>query len=67
MDLCSAYPKQSRSSQVTRIVIAGCVLVLPTILLRLYARALYTKKLWLDDYMTIFATVSRKTNILFYV
>lgn len=57
-ELCAAYPKASRSGEITRIVAAGCIIVFPTIALRLYTRVAYTKKLWTDDYATIFATVS---------
>ena len=57
MDLCAAYPTASKSWEVTRTTIVGCVLVLPTIALRLYTRIAYTKKLWTDDYATILATV----------
>lgn len=40
-----------------RTVIIGCSIVFPIIALRLYTRMAYTKRLWVDDYATIFAAV----------
>ncbi|KAH8655543.1 hypothetical protein BX600DRAFT_372284, partial [Xylariales sp. PMI_506] len=55
--LCAAFPKASRSWEITRTTIVGCMLVFPTIALRLYSRIAYTKKLWADDFATIIATI----------
>ncbi|KAL0929576.1 uncharacterized protein CTRU02_215475 [Colletotrichum truncatum] len=54
-DLCAAYPKASRSLAVERTIIVGSAVVFPTIVLRLFARARYAKRLWIDDYITILA------------
>jgi hypothetical protein len=41
----------------TRTIVVGCSLVFSTIALRLYVRVVYTKRLWMDDYVAILAAV----------
>ncbi|KAH7009426.1 uncharacterized protein B0I36DRAFT_226338, partial [Microdochium trichocladiopsis] len=57
-EICASYPKESRSSEVISVPIAGCVIVFPVIALRLYSRLRYAKGFSGDDFATIAAAVA---------
>ncbi|KAH7029683.1 uncharacterized protein B0I36DRAFT_205612, partial [Microdochium trichocladiopsis] len=56
-EICDGFPKESRSWEVIGVTTAGCVIVFPIILLRLYSRTHYATGLSGDDFATIAAAV----------
>ncbi|KAL6401424.1 hypothetical protein AUP68_15294 [Ilyonectria robusta] len=55
--LCTGYPIESRSREVKTAAIACAALAFPIVALRCVARWMVTKKLWLDDWTAVMATV----------
>ena len=57
-ELCQAYPKETRSSEVRLAAILCTAFVVPIVMLRFYSRLTITKRLGIDDYMTLVALIS---------
>lgn len=55
--LCTGYPIESRSREVKTAAIACAALAFPIVALRCVARWMVTKRLWLDDWTAVMATV----------
>ncbi|KAH8663247.1 hypothetical protein BGZ61DRAFT_462788 [Ilyonectria robusta] len=55
--LCTGYPIESQSREVKTAAIACAALAFPIVALRCVARWMVTKKLWLDDWTAVMATV----------
>ncbi|KAH7121920.1 hypothetical protein B0J13DRAFT_680477 [Dactylonectria estremocensis] len=55
--LCAEYPKESRHHQLLATAIACAAVVFPIVILRCISRLKVTSRLWLDDWMTLVATV----------
>ncbi|KAH7121365.1 hypothetical protein EDB81DRAFT_913512 [Dactylonectria macrodidyma] len=55
--LCTGYPKESRQHQLLATAIACAAVVFPIVILRAISRLKVTSRLWLDDWMTVVATV----------
>ncbi|KXJ84826.1 hypothetical protein Micbo1qcDRAFT_129033, partial [Microdochium bolleyi] len=56
-EICDGFPKESRSWEVIGVTTAGCVIVFPIVMLRLYSRTHYATGLSGDDFATIAAAV----------
>lgn len=52
-DLCAAYPKPSRTSEVQNAVAIGSALLFPVVGLRIYSRKRHGGRLWRDDYAAL--------------
>ncbi|TLD03408.1 uncharacterized protein PgNI_12361 [Pyricularia grisea] len=56
-DLCAAYPKPSRTSEVQNTVAIGSALLFPVVALRIYSRKRQGGRLWRDDYAALTSMV----------